>query len=197
MSPSDSKQSLRKEARARRREAFEIFGARIGPVLANNFFARFTLAPDAIIAGYWPVGEEAELRPLLKALAERGHRVCLPRVASADAPLEFLEWRPGEKLAPGFGGIPVPDEARAVLVPDVVLVPLLAFDRSGARLGYGAGLYDRTLKALRAAGTPLVVGVAYSAQEADALPADGFDEPLGWILTELGSRSFGSGDGLG
>jgi 5-formyltetrahydrofolate cyclo-ligase len=192
----DPKAALREEARARRREAFVRFGARIGPVLAANFLARFSLAPGERIGGYWPIGEEADIRPLMTALAERGHRVALPAVVRPGLPLRFLAWRPGDALRPGFRGIPEPEPGAGEIVPEVVLVPLLAFDRTGARLGYGGGYFDRTLAALRAGGGITAIGIAYSAQEVDSLPGRDHDQRLDWIVTELGTRRL-SGDAGG
>ncbi len=189
---SDPKIQLRQAARDRRRAAFVRFGERIGPILTANFFAQFTHPPRIDMAGYWPMREEADIRPLLTALHERGHRVALPRVVRRGRPLRFLHWQPDDALVPGHAGILEPAGGEEI-TPEVLLVPLLAFDGAGQRLGYGGGFYDRTLAALRARGGLLAIGVAYGDQEVDSLPPDDHDEPLDWLVTERGCRRFGQG----
>lgn len=193
VSEPDPKSALRTKAREVRRRAFLRFGKRIGPILAANFFAQFSHPRDMAIAGYWPMGEEADVRPLMTALVERGHRVALPRVAGRDAPLRFLRWRPGDVLEPGYGGIAEPRAGGEEIAPRALLVPLLAFDRAGRRLGYGGGFYDRTLAHLRRAGPIQAIGIAYADQEVDSLPHGDHDERLDWIVTETGCRPMGGG----
>ena len=106
------------------------------------------------------------------------------------APLVFREWRPGiEMHRASFGMMePTPDSPQHM--PTIVVTPLLAFDAEGFRIGYGGGYYDRTLAALRAAGPVTAIGVAYEAQEVAEVPRDHFDQPLDWIVTEIGARKF-------
>lgn len=191
LSVTAEKSALRRKAREQRREAFLRFRERIGPILAANFLAAFSLGPHEAVAGYWPMGEEADLRPLLLALARRGHDIGLPRVVRPGAPLEFLRWRPGDVPEPGFHGVPEPDPGNEAVDPAWVLVPLLAFDGTGMRLGYGGGYYDRTLAAMRARGRVTAVGVAFSAQEVDRVPGSAHDARLDWIMTEAGCRRLG------
>lgn len=186
-----SKQEMRIAARARRQDACDLFGARIGPVLTANLMAAFSLPPAAVIAGYSPMKGEADIMPLLTALAQRGHRLCLPAVTGKMEPLAFRAWKPGDSLPPGYQGIPEPPPASERLRPDVVLVPLLAYDPSGHRLGYGGGFYDRTLAALRADGSLSTIGIAFSAQEVDRIPGTDHDQRLDAVLTELGVVRFG------
>lgn len=193
VSDPDPKSALRTRAREARRRAFRRFGPRIGPILAANFFAHFSHPRDLAFAGYWPTGEEADIRPLMTALVERGHRVALPRVVGREAPLRFLRWRPGDALEPGYGGIAAPPADCEEILPGVVLVPLLAFDGAGRRLGYGGGFYDRTLAHLRRSGPLQAIGVAYAEQEMDSLPDGDHDERLDWIVTETGCRRLGGG----
>jgi 5-formyltetrahydrofolate cyclo-ligase len=141
-------------------------------------------AAGAVVAGTWPVGSELDARPLLAALAARGWRCALPVVADEAGPLRFRAWLPGEPLRAGGYGILEPEPAAPAVVPDVVLVPLLAFDRAGRRLGQGGGWYDRTLAALRAERPVLAIGLAFAAQERAELPTGGHDQPLDWIVTE-------------
>ena len=204
---SEAKQKLRDAARARRAgahvaaasDAAAAFARHFTTVLETGICAR----KGAAIAGYWPIGDEFDVRPLLEALAGAGYDVALPRVAGRDRPLAFHRWRSGDALIAGTlieggliegalieGGLGIgePDPAVAAeLVPDIVIAPLLAFDAVGHRLGYGAGYYDRTLRALRAAGHVVAVGAAFAAQQVDHVPHGAHDEPLDWAVTEGGA----------
>jgi 5-formyltetrahydrofolate cyclo-ligase len=134
------------------------------------------------VAGYWPAGAELDPRPLMARFAVAGAVLALPRAEDRDGGMRFLAWREGDPLAPDAFGLPAPLAAAPPVMPAVVLTPLLAFDRTGARLGQGAGAYDRALAALRPA--VVAVGVAYAAQEVAALPLAAHDERLDWVLTE-------------
>lgn len=138
-----------------------------------------------IIGGIWPLPSEVDTRPLLQALSETGFTLALPRTPRKGKPLSFHHWVWGEPLRNGPHGTREPPADAARLTPDVVLVPLLAFTRCGARLGYGGGYYDRTLSALRLANPAVFAcGVGFAAQEASELPMDGYDQNLDAILTE-------------
>ena len=134
------------------------------------------------VSGYWPLGSEIDPRPALAALTEHGP-VGLPVVEGPARPLVFRRWRPGDPLVPGGFGTSVP-AAGEPMVPEVLIVPLLAFDGRGHRLGYGGGFYDRTLAALRGRGPVLAVGFAFGAQRVDALPTEPTDEPLDLVVTQ-------------
>jgi len=135
----------------------------------------------AVVSGFWPIGEELDIRPLMIALHERGHAIVLPVTPKRGNPLTFRLWRPGDALEPErFGTFRPIGEERT---PDFLLVPLLAFDRRGYRVGYGAGFYDRTLAGLS---RRYALGVAYAAQEVDAVPAGPTDVPLDAVATETG-----------
>jgi 5-formyltetrahydrofolate cyclo-ligase len=148
------------------------------------------IAPEAkIVAAYWPLTGELDPRPALQRLAARGHRLALPRMQGKALPLAFHAWDWGQPLIQGGFGVMQPDPATATAIPDVVLVPLLAFDRQGHRLGYGRGYYDRTLSALRAAGAArLAIGLAFALQEVKAVPSGPADQPLDAIVTERESH---------
>jgi 5-formyltetrahydrofolate cyclo-ligase len=105
-------------------------------------------------------------------------------VIAPEQPLIFRAWEPGDKLVPGVWDIPIPQESAEEVLPDVLLVPMLAFDRAGYRLGYGGGFYDRTLEKLRALKKVTAIGVAYQAQLVDQVPVGPHDAPLDYILTE-------------
>ena len=135
----------------------------------------------AVVSGFWPMGREIDIRPLLVALHERGHPIVLPETPKRGNPLIFRHWRPGDALLPERFGTSRPDGV--VLAPDFLLVPLLAFDRRGYRVGYGAGYYDRTLAALPGR---FRLGVAYAAQELDEVPNGPYDQRLDAVATERG-----------
>ncbi len=142
----------------------------------------------SVVAGYYPLHSEIDCLPLLAHLAARGWRSALPVVVTEDGPLEFRVWTPGAPLTPGKFRIPEPSADAPVVQPAVVLVPLLAFDAAGHRLGYGRGYYDRTIAALRRSGIVTAIGLAFDEQEVPQVPADGHDERLDWILSPSGSR---------
>ncbi|PWC37930.1 5-formyltetrahydrofolate cyclo-ligase [Azospirillum sp. TSO35-2] len=140
--------------------------------------------PRGAVGGYWPLGSELDARPALLHLKALGHPVALPVSGPRGTALVFRAWDPALPMAVGRYGIHEPEEGRALLRPSLLLVPLLAFDRGGHRLGYGAGYYDRTLDTLRDLGRVVAVGVAFAAQEMAAVPVDGHDQRLDWIVTE-------------
>lgn len=144
------------------------------------------LSPGSTVGGYHAHWDEADPALLLARLVELGCAIALPRVVAKDAPLEFHHVPDGAVLAPGSFGIPEPLAHWPRAVPDVLLVPLLAFDGAGRRLGYGGGFYDRTLAALNVP----AIGIAYAGQEVPSLPAEPHDMALSAILTEQGLRHF-------
>lgn len=176
------KTALRARLRALRRrlaQAAPDAGARAAELLDIARLPAF-----ASFSGYAPMGSEIDPAPLMARLAETGAGPCLPVAVSREAPLEFRLWDPREGLEPDAFGIPAPPLWADVVLPDLVVAPLLAFDRRGMRLGQGAGHYDRTLANLRAEKPVFVLGLAYSGQEVDEVPAEAHDEPLDAILTE-------------
>ncbi len=189
----DAKRALRTEAAARRNEAAGADDGGAGKRLALRFLDAITVPEGAPVSGYWPIRTEIDVRPLLRALAGRGHPVTLPVVAGPGKPLVFRAWREGDAMADGPYGIREPLESAPALTPRVVLVPLLAFDRAGYRLGYGGGFYDRSLAGLRAQGTVLAVGVAWAAQEVPAAPHDSRDQRLDWVVTERAALRISGG----
>ncbi len=186
-----AKKSLRERAMARRAEAHadiaKRFGAaHAGEALSRNFLAAITPPAGAAVSAFWPVRDEIDVRPLMFALHERGHVCGLPVIVAKRAPLVFKRWDPHRKLVEGRWGIPVPPPGAEEVIPELMLVPLLAFDAKGNRIGYGAGFYDRTIALLRSrpGKRPLAVGVGYAAQQVEHVPCDETDERLDWVITE-------------
>jgi 5-formyltetrahydrofolate cyclo-ligase len=136
--------------------------------------------PGRALSGYLPM--QSEINPIPAMAAHRGP-VGVPVTPKRGLPLSFREWSPGCRLVDGGFGTSIPAEGNWV-VPEVLIVPLVAFDRRGGRLGYGGGFYDRTLAMLRAAGPTLAIGYAWGAQEDDDLPLEATDQPLDLIVTE-------------
>lgn len=181
-----TKKATRAEAGARRDAAFAA-DPEAGAELARRVIGAapaLGLAAGVAVSVYWPMRNEMDVRPLLAALADLGCAIALPVVMGKGQPLIFRRWRPGTALQPGAFGLSEPGPDQPEATPSVVFAPLLAFDRRGNRIGWGAGFYDRTLAGLRARGPVTAVGVAYAAQEQDAVPAGPHDQPLDWIATE-------------
>jgi 5-formyltetrahydrofolate cyclo-ligase len=137
-----------------------------------------------IVSGYSPIRSEINPVPLMRALAAQGARLALPAVTARGKSLAFRAWSAGDRLMLGPLGIPEPSPAATELIPDIMLVPLAAFDRSGHRIGYGAGHYDYTLAHLRKVKPVTAVGLAFAAQEIEAVPALQHDVALDYVLTE-------------
>lgn len=153
--------------------------------IKKAFFRHFRdLRPGMIISGTSPIKHEVDPRPLMKALEERGHSLCLPVTVAIGKPLVFRSYSVGDQLQEGVWNIGMPYDDKPVLTPQLLLCPLLAFDRAGRRLGYGGGYYDATLKALRQSGKIVAVGLGFSVQEVEQVPHDADDEKLDLIITE-------------
>lgn len=162
---------------AQRREAAELVCRSLPSVLD---------AAGAVISSYRPIGDELDPGPLEATVAARGHAITLPVMRGRDRPLVFRLWRPGDAMVERAWGIREPTEAAPEAEPDIVIVPLLAFDAAGFRLGYGGGFYDRTLAWLRSRRAVVAVGLAFSEQQVDAVPHLDYDQPLDLILTPAG-----------
>lgn len=177
------KAALRKLARDRRAAAH----ASVDPAPALANLRRVLSETSGRTSFYWPIRTEIDPRPLLRELS--AHRdLCLP-VTTGYAPLVFRAWAPGAEMMSDSFGVEVPTDETEV-IPEIMVVPLLAFDERGHRLGYGAGYYDRTLEKLRRLGPVTAIGFAYEAQLADILPIEATDQPLDAIVTEAGIRRF-------
>ncbi len=171
------------------REAALVARAACGPALGARLAAHIlrdcSPPAGAVVSGVWPLPGEIDLRPLLEELHRRGHAVVLPVTPPRGQPLTFRRWRPGDVLVPERFGTMAPTGEEAV--PDFLLVPLLAFDRRGYRLGYGGGYYDRTLAALP---RRFALGFAFAAQEVEYVPVGPTDIRLDAVATERGIIRF-------
>jgi 5-formyltetrahydrofolate cyclo-ligase len=184
MDIAEEKRLARQSAAKRRAEAHARLSDMAGATLARRGLPAGLSLRSGIVSGFMPYKSEISTLPLLEALSGQGWQTVLPVVVAEHQPLIFRAWKPGEALEPGVWNIPVPPAGAAELDPDVLLVPMLAFDRLGYRLGYGGGFYDRTLEKLRRAKTITAIGVAYAAQQVDGVPRGDHDVPLDYVMTE-------------
>jgi 5-formyltetrahydrofolate cyclo-ligase len=178
-----AKSNLRKAALARRDALPAAERAAAADAIAARAFP-IAVAPGTIVSGYMPMKSEFDPRPLMRKLADAGARLALPVVIARGVPLVMRAYAFGDALVRGVWDIRVPPPEAGEVEPDIVLAPLLAFDRGGNRLGYGAGYYDMTIAALRAKKPVVAVGVAFAAQEVDAVPTTPRDVRLDLVLTE-------------
>jgi 5-formyltetrahydrofolate cyclo-ligase len=186
MQMGEEKRAERTRALARRAAAFAQHGAAAGARLAAHGLTFLKPAPAAIVSGFSAIRDEIDPAQLLAGLHREGNRLCLPVMQGKGLPLVFRAWSPGDAMGRVQWGIAEPLPDKPVLEPDIVLVPLLAFDARGYRLGYGGGFYDRTLAHLRAIKPVVAVGVAYDELKVDAVPHLHYDQPLDWVLTPSG-----------
>jgi len=186
----DEKRAARAAMRARRAAIDPVDRAAAGPALAAIWRRErplLTPHPDgraASIAGFWPKGDEIDVRPLLAALYDDQYVVALPVTPADAAPLRFRQWTPESQLVPGAFGTSEPSSHAPDIEPDALLVPLLAVDPDGYRLGYGGGYYDRTLEALRVRRRIIAIGVGFEEQRVERLPRGPHDHRLDWLLTD-------------
>jgi 5-formyltetrahydrofolate cyclo-ligase len=178
-----AKAALRRDATERRRAAVRD-NPSAGAAVRDNFLGAVEVPAGIPVSAYWPLEEEFDPRPLFTALHRRGHPIGLPVILGKGQPLLFRRWEPATELVRGPFRVMTPPPTAPEIIPKLLLVPLLAFDRAGYRLGYGGGFYDRTIDKLRAAGEALAVGVTFAALEVPAVPRDDTDQPLDWIVTE-------------
>jgi 5-formyltetrahydrofolate cyclo-ligase len=179
----DAKAAIRRDARARRDALPPDIRAAAAQAIAARPFP-VAVSPGMIVSAFMPMKSEINPLPLMRALADAGARLALPVVAGRGKPLVMRAYALGETLAAGVWGIREPKPDAPEVLPDVVIVPLLAFARDGHRIGYGAGYYDMTLGALRAKKTVHAVGIGFAAQEIASVPATPRDARLDLVLTE-------------
>jgi 5-formyltetrahydrofolate cyclo-ligase len=184
----EAKAALRKEAHKRRAELHASLRLDAARDAVVHFLEHVPLRKGEVVAAYWPIRDELDIKHLIGKLMDSGQPVALPVVLGDEEPLELRLWQEGAPLyEAGFGTL-APEDGAPRVVPDIVLVPLLGFDKHGTRLGYGGGYYDRTLAQLTK--RPRLVGFAFARQEVDHIPRQPHDVPLDAVVTELGVRVF-------
>jgi 5-formyltetrahydrofolate cyclo-ligase len=177
------KEQLRREALARRDAMLPEVRQRAAEAIAARAFP-LAIAPGVVVSGFMPLAGEINPLPLMQKLAGQGARLALPAIAGRGRALTMRAWEFGAPLERGQWGIREPTPDAPEVEPDILLVPLLAFDRAGHRIGYGAGYYDLTIAALRARKPVIAVGLAFAVQEVAAVPATPRDSRLDLVLTE-------------
>jgi 5-formyltetrahydrofolate cyclo-ligase len=181
--PEQMKATLRAEALARRDALPAASRAAAAHAITDRAFP-VPVAPGSIVAGFSPMRSEINPVPLMRKLSDSGAQLALPAIAGRGHPLIMRAWQFGAPLKAGPWGIREPTPEAAEVAPDILIVPLAAFDRHGHRIGYGAGYYDMTINALRAQKKVVAVGIAYAAQEIPQVPATERDARLDLVLTE-------------
>lgn len=174
------KAAARKAAFARRKPLFESANAAQAGYL-SEVLAGYRGVP---LSGFMPIRTEIDPTPAMAEATAHGI-VGVPVIEAKAQPLRFAEWMPDTVMIKGVFGAQVP-ESQTFFEPEILIVPLLAFNRNGGRLGYGGGFYDRTLEMLRAKRPTLAIGFAFAGQEVDDLPLEATDQPLDLIVTEAG-----------
>lgn len=183
MTASASKGDLRAASLAKRDALSDEQRAAAADALATRKLP-FEIAPGMVVSGYSPIRNEIDPVPLMRKLAEQGAKLALPAVMARGKSLAFRAWSPDDRLMMGPLGILEPSPAAAELIPDIMLVPLAAFDPEGHRIGYGAGHYDYTLAHLRKIKAITAIGIAFAVQQIKAVPALPHDVALDFVLTE-------------
>ena len=180
----ETKRRARGEASKRRAQAHEALHEVAKRALAERGLPFAKSGSQSVVSGFFPYKSEISTLPLLAKLRADGWQSAMPVVMGEGLPLIFRAWAPGEPTVAGIWKIPVPAETAQELLPDVLLVPMLAFDSKGYRLGYGGGFYDRTLVKLRALKPVVAIGVAYADQQVGEVPRAVYDQPLDFIMIE-------------
>jgi 5-formyltetrahydrofolate cyclo-ligase len=179
----EEKAIARRDALTRRNALPAELRAQAAEAIADRPFP-VPVAPGTIVSGFMPLKSEINPLPLMRKLAGAGARLALPVIDARGKPLILRAFTFGDALNSGQWGIREPKQEAPEVAPDIMLVPLLAFDRTGHRVGYGAGYYDRTIAKFRAMKTVVAVGIAYAAQEIEAVPITERDARLDLVLTE-------------
>jgi 5-formyltetrahydrofolate cyclo-ligase len=193
-SPADNRKRLLRAAMLARRDALLPDQRAAAAQTLARLADRVAVRPGEVVAGFVPIRSEIDPRPLMLRLGAHGARLALPVIGARDAPLTFRAWTMGAPLVAGPLAIQQPTEAAPELEPDIVLVPLAAFDRLGHRIGYGGGYYDRTVGALRMRRRLRALGVAFAMQQVETVPASHHDALLDAVLTEAGVIETGATD---
>ncbi|MBT4879587.1 MAG: 5-formyltetrahydrofolate cyclo-ligase [Alphaproteobacteria bacterium] len=188
---------LRENAKKKRLEIWnrgEDFREEVAEKIKKTFFDTFFLQPKSKVASFWSIGTEVKTQPILDKLLEKGHICLLPTVRGPEKPLVFRIWtRETEMVIQNFFNsvsIYGPPKKNLVCEPDLILVPLLAFDIHGTRLGYGKGYYDKYIESFRKK-KKLIIGLAFAEQEVPFIPVSTHDVPLDFVITEMGCQELG------
>lgn len=184
---SQQKKVMRERMRSLRLVVDQKDGPDAAKAAMHHFLGRLDdvgLGAESVVAGYWPISTEIDPRPIIARLDDRGITCALPAIEHTGAPLVFRRWRPTDPLAAGPLETSHPLDSAPQVRPDVVLVPLLAVDSAGRRLGQGGGYFDRTLAALRENGSVTAVGIGFAIQVVDRVPHGDHDQHVDWVLTD-------------
>lgn len=184
--PREAKKKLRLLGKETRARVIAQSGQEAAQGLAQHGLDFCSPAPGSVISGFSAFGEELDPAPLMARLAEEGHTLALPVMVAKAQPLIFRAWKPGDPMKEAMWGIMEPRDEAPQVRPDVLLVPLLAFDERGYRVGYGGGFYDRTIAGLQAEKPIVTVGLALDELKVARVPTDQYDQPLDWVLTPSG-----------
>ncbi|MDH6231135.1 5-formyltetrahydrofolate cyclo-ligase [Mesorhizobium soli] len=185
------KKELRNQALARR-DALPVDWRIEASLQMAEMAASIPVEPGMIVSAFWPMRSEVDSRPMMFALRDRGARICLPAILDKTT-IVFRELVRGAEMVEMSFGTAGPAEDAEVLDPELMLIPLAAFDRRGHRIGYGAGYYDRAIARLHERGMrPRMIGIAFDCQEVPLVPDEPHDVIIPEILTESGLRRFGS-----
>lgn len=190
--PASMKLKLRQDALRRRGAAHGRHKADAGAIVRGLGLELIGALPGGVVSGYFPIRDELDTVPLLTGLIDYGLQVALPAIVAKAAPLTFRAWRLGDALETKPFGLQEPLPSAPTLLPDILLVPLAAFDSAGYRIGYGGGYYDRTLELYRESRTVTAIGIAYDEQEVPAFPHEPHDQRLDFLITPTGVRTFGA-----
>lgn len=188
---SAAKSALRKLVLARRAAIDPAVAAPRSEAVASRMMVLLARFPEGAISAFRSFGDEIGTAPLLECLDAKGYRIGLPIVIGKGKPLVFRQWRPGDTMASGPYGIEQPLDTAPEIEPDILIVPMAAFDAQGYRVGYGGGFYDRSLAALRAKKPVVAIGLAYDEQEVATVPRDQYDARLDYLVTPTRTLEFG------
>ena len=186
----DGTRALRDTMLARRQRLGEEERRAAADGLLRSFRLERPVEVPAVVSGFWPIKDEIDLRPLMSGLFEEGFQLALPVVQGRAQRLLFRAWRPGDQLEAGVFGTLQPSAQCEIVEPDALLVPLLACDSEGWRLGYGGGFYDRTLEDLRKRRRVTAIGVGFDLQLVPKVPHGADDQRLDWLLTDRRACAF-------
>ena len=186
MSIDREKSEFRKTSLASRRWAAEKSSPDALVSLSDHLVAQFGEMSGQIVSGYLAIGTEINVAPAIARLEQAGLVATLPVVTAAAQPLKFRRWTAGTQMEPGPLRTCHPAANSPEMTPDLLIIPMLAFDADGYRIGWGGGFYDRTLWKLRAEKKVIAIGAAFEAQRVEKVPRDEHDARLDWIATEMG-----------